>query len=492
MRSQKSKVAFIFLLAIFRFETGIAQISPGELSKWHEELEGISNCARCHDVKEGLSGDRCLDCHGEIKVQLDNKKGLHWRIREGEKGKGCGFCHSEHNGREFELIYWDEGIENFEHDQTGFALEGRHSAKKCRDCHRPDYILKTIRDQNPDLDTERTFLGLERRCTACHQDIHLAQFKRGCIECHGMESWRPALLFTHDRASYSLGGKHLSVPCGKCHKNALGGVSLEQTVAYIQYVGLRYDDCSDCHEYRHRTELGGRCDGCHTSDGWQSIDMKGFNHGKTRFVLRGRHTTITCESCHRDNRGAPMQFERCDNCHRDIHLPGFRSERYAGSCETCHGEDSFIPSTFGLGEHDQSYYPLTGAHRAVPCTDCHRKESGSDLITFRLGSEDCTECHRDNHQGQFRQERGYTGCASCHNTSRWDSLDFDHQVTDFPLDGRHINVRCEACHPMALTTGGEEYVRYTSLDRRCRDCHGDTYAGPAEEDSRIIGGSNHE
>lgn len=482
-----------FLVIIFRIDTSLAQISPGELSRPHAELEGISNCIRCHDSEERLPGDRCLDCHGEIKIQFHKKRGFHWRITKNKQERNCGFCHAEHNGREYELVYWDEGIEAFDHDQTGFALDGKHLERKCRDCHQRDLIVKELKNLNPDLNLDRTFLGLVHECASCHRDVHRAQFDHGCQECHGVESWHPALLFVHDRSSYTLTGKHLSTPCEKCHSTISGEVSSEQGDDYVRYVGLKYEDCSSCHEYRHKSKLRIRCDECHTTESWKSVDNRSFDHAKTRFVLRGRHSKLSCKSCHRtDNRRTTLEFEHCTSCHRDVHLDGFRSEKYTGRCEQCHGEDSFIPSTFGLEAHDQGPYPLTGAHRAVPCTFCHKREPGSEQITFRMNTEKCSSCHRDQHHGQFRRESGSTGCESCHSTSRWDSLDFDHQKTAFPLDGRHVNVRCEACHPMVETSDGINYVQYTSLDRSCQSCH----AGKSDEffdgENQSTGGTGHE
>ncbi len=70
---------------------------------------------------------------------------------------------------------------------------------------------------NPGLNLDRTYLGLPLDCASCHPDAHRAQLSGACDRCHGIESWRPALLFSHDRSRYPLKGKHVRVPCGKCH-----------------------------------------------------------------------------------------------------------------------------------------------------------------------------------------------------------------------------------------------------------------------------------
>lgn len=473
--SDPAWLRFVIILLPVHFlvhvQEGYAQISPGELSAAHADLEGISNCDRCHEGKGKLSDESCLDCHGEIRIQLDEKHGYHWLMTGGPGRKACGQCHAEHNGRKYDLIYWEGGIERFEHERAGYTLQGKHRDRKCRDCHRMDRIARNLKALNSEINLDRTYLGLDRSCTGCHEDIHRAQFDRKCDNCHGVESWRPTLGFAHEQSRYPLTGRHTSVSCERCHYEMSGGESGEGVVRYIRYRGLPFDECSDCHSYRHRSDLGRPCSSCHATDGWKSFDRTSFDHGKTRFPLRGRHAGVRCDSCHRgETREAGLRFERCVDCHRDIHLSGFRSERFAGECESCHGEDRFIPSTYGPEEHDRSVFPLEGAHRAIPCTACHKRGAGSDQILFRIESKECESCHRDPHRGQFSKKQ-YPGCPSCHGPDRWDHLHFDHQVTAFPLDGRHVKVRCDACHKVAWTVDRERFVRYTPLDRSCRSCH---------------------
>ena len=49
---------------------------------------------------------------------------------------------------------------------------------------------------------------------------------------------------------------------------------------------------------------------------------------------------------------------------------------------------------------------------------------------------------------------------------------FDHARTHFPLEGRHANVACAACH-----TGGD-FAKYRDADlSRCTTCHRDYHEG---------------
>ncbi len=70
------KVLF-FSLVFFKTKT-LSQISPGELAKSHSEFEGINNCTKCHTLGKEISGDKCLECHKEIKKRIDEKHGFHF------------------------------------------------------------------------------------------------------------------------------------------------------------------------------------------------------------------------------------------------------------------------------------------------------------------------------------------------------------------------------------------------------------------------------
>ena len=96
----------IMLLLTFFSGRLAAQLSPGELSNAHKDLEGISNCTKCHDLGSKVSNTKCLECHKEIKSRIDRNEGFHvsWEV----KGKDCATCHSDHHGRKFDMIRFDE------------------------------------------------------------------------------------------------------------------------------------------------------------------------------------------------------------------------------------------------------------------------------------------------------------------------------------------------------------------------------------------------
>ncbi|MCK5677809.1 MAG: hypothetical protein KAH72_04975, partial [Flavobacteriaceae bacterium] len=198
----------IFLL-IVSFNS-YSQISPGDLSQAHAELEGMSNCTLCHDLGEKVSNEKCLDCHDEIQSLLDQNSGYHANSKVVKKD--CFECHNDHHGRKFDMIRFDE--DNFDHDLTGYELEGNHEVIDCRKCHEPDNI------QSREIKKRKnTFLGLEEKCLSCHDDYHQETLSSNdCVSCHDMEAFKPASKFDHDETDYKLIGEHKSVDCKECHE----------------------------------------------------------------------------------------------------------------------------------------------------------------------------------------------------------------------------------------------------------------------------------
>ena len=53
------------------------QFSPGELSKYHEDLEGTLNCIKCHELRKKELSDGCIICHSPLKNRIDAGTGFH-------------------------------------------------------------------------------------------------------------------------------------------------------------------------------------------------------------------------------------------------------------------------------------------------------------------------------------------------------------------------------------------------------------------------------
>lgn len=458
-----------------------AQLSPGPLSQPHAHLEGSAQCLECHSAGRGVDPEACLSCHRALRERVAAGEGLHARPEYGD----CKTCHIDHHGRDFELVWWgEEGRDAFDHSLTGWPLDGAHASVDCRRCHEPGKIrsAEALRAQGKDL--ERTFLGLGgEACVECHADPHGGTVGELCESCHTVEAWRPAGGFDHATTRFPLTGGHREVGCAECHREAAREESPSFAVA-----GLA---CRDCHRDPHDGRFGGACADCHSTAGWRSVELDGFDHERTRYPLRGRHRTVACEQCHRP--GVPrrgLAFGACSDCHRDPHDGQFRNRPDGGRCDSCHDLEGFVPSGFGMTQHQESSFPLTGAHQAVPCLACHqealaRLPAPGPGGRFRFADTDCITCHGDPHRGEADRFVVAEGCTTCHDVDAWSRIAFDHGRTDFPLAGRHEGLECRSCHPTVDVGGPQERIRMRDLATECAACHADPHGGQfAEPDGR--------
>ena len=134
MRYRKGIILAGLIMMILSVNRLSAQISPGDLSNPHSKLEGISNCTQCHVLGNKQTNEKCLACHTEINERISSRKGYHSSSEV--KGKQCFTCHSEHNGKNFELIRID--IEKFDHNLLVIHYL----------CHMPKKSVKIVILQN--------------------------------------------------------------------------------------------------------------------------------------------------------------------------------------------------------------------------------------------------------------------------------------------------------------------------------------------------------
>jgi hypothetical protein len=504
--------------------------SPGELARGHKALEGIANCTKCHVAGQQLSGERCLECHGELKERMARGRGFHGRLPAAERN-ACQTCHHEHQGRDFALVDWGKGgSKAFDHARTGFELRGKHRRAECSRCHDRGLIrdpaVKELLGKQPE---RVTYLGAPTACAACHFDEHRGQLSADCQRCHSEDAWKPARGFRHARSAYPLVGKHARVECRKCHKSepeasprvaAAAQTPPVNPAAFVRYKGMPFQACTDCHKDPHQGRFGEACASCHTPADWKKLTGAGAKrafHEKARYPLRGAHAEVRCEACHGPFPGVKarfkgLQFESCTDCHEDSHVgqiaslappPPAASRRAApakGSptqtCDACHRVEGWIPALFEVEDHGRLAYKLEGAHRAVACALCHPKDPrvGSRLpaavrrkletrkrpvqVSLALldvpKATDCRTCHRDPHAGQFQQQGKNEGCTRCHGLDSFRRPRFDHaRDSRFPLLGKHAQAACGSCH----RPDGAGVVRYRPLALACAACHSDPHAG---------------
>src|SRR5215471_10705852 len=113
---------------------------PGDLTGAHKDLDNQDHCNDCHvNGTKDVDRNKCLNCHdhNNLRDRMKSGKGFHASGLVGDKQ--CEKCHLEHKGRGFDLMGWKSvpgGQDNFNHDLTGWKLNGKHATTKCADCHK--------------------------------------------------------------------------------------------------------------------------------------------------------------------------------------------------------------------------------------------------------------------------------------------------------------------------------------------------------------------
>ncbi len=467
------------LLVMFGTVTGYSQISPGPLTRAHAMLSGPSHCTECHSVGRGKPEFKCLDCHRDIRERLQEKRGLHPSLVGADlTSNGCVRCHSDHNGRNFEMIHWDTPLSRFDHHRTGYTLEGRHARLACRDCHQAARIAQAARETISVKDFDRTYLGLSTKCLGCHADEHQGQLPTECANCHDSLSWKSASAqFDHNRARFRLAGGHERVACEKCHTR------VDAPKPYVRYRGIPFEDCTPCHKDPHKGAFSAGCRSCHSSPAnWKPLQVTGvFDHSKTKYPLEGKHLGVPCQSCHRQSADftAPVAFARCSDCHKqDPHRGQFAGGPAGGDCAECHRVAGFKPSTFDVARHAGTHFPLKGRHAGVPCEKCHVEKTGT--VVYAVTETACAACHSDVHGGQFKGPPHRNRCDDCHTEEHFKPSTFtlsEHSTTRFPLAGAHMAVVCVDCHREPTGDGGAQPARFVFDNRACSACHEDPHGG---------------
>ena len=465
------------------------QVSPGALSRAHSSLDSPLKCASCHSFGEGAPKLRCEGCHREIRELVARKKGYHGRVVNSSKGDlDCARCHTEHYGQNFSIVRWPTSKDEFDHRTTGYALEGRHAALRCDQCHNARHIPDEQRKPIAVKDLSHTFMGLTTACVPCHEDRHAGQLSADCRKCHDFAKWKPAASFDHTAAKYPLTGKHQDVQCAKCHR------PLEGNAKVIQYTKLQFAECSGCHQDPHRGAFVARCESCHNTGAWRAGDItSAFDHGKTKFPLGGKHAGLACQKCHKTtNFKTEIAHEKCMDCHQDQHKGQFASRADHGECGTCHTDKGWRPSTYTETSHKDTKFPLTAKHQGVACAKCHAP-AGLDT-KYHPAYQACLDCHRDPHGGQFSGAAFRNRCEDCHTAEGFHPSTFSisrHQSAPFALKGAHAAVACLDCHPTeGHPEGADRKFRFATL--ACAGCHQDPHRGefPKAQVARLAKGTD--
>ncbi len=461
-------------------------------------------CVTCHNGDYNNTPNTCVGCHlADYNATTDPNHALEQFPTE------CTLCHTQ--------IAWSPAT--FDHDNTNFPLTGAHLTVDCASCHAAGYTGTPTDcaschtgDYNQSTNPSHVALGLSTDCATCHTTdpgwspagfpvhndyyvlegahaliadqcvtchngdynntpntcvgCHLAdynattdpnhaleQFPTECTLCHTQTAWSPAT-FDHDNTNFPLTGAHLTVDCASCHAAGYTGTPT---------------DCASCHtgDYNQSTNpshvalgLSTDCATCHTTDpGWSPA---GFPVHNDYYVLEGAHALIAdqCVTCHNgDYNNTP---NTCVGCHlADYNAttdPNHALEQFPTECTLCHTQTAWSPATF---DHDNTNFPLTGAHLTVDCASCH-------AAGYTGTPTDCASCHT----GDYNQSTNpshvalglSTDCATCHTTDPgWSPAGFPVHNDYYVLEGAHALIadQCVTCH------NGD----YNNTPNTCVGCH---------------------
>ncbi|HEY5935257.1 MAG TPA: cytochrome c3 family protein [Kofleriaceae bacterium] len=499
-------LGLVMLVAVPHARADFFSSSPGQLHTSHAELDKPDRCNDCHvDGTSVVSNQKCLDCHdhNDLRGRINAGKGFH--ASGLVKGKNCQGCHKDHKGRGFsEFLGWANirgGEKGFDHDLTGWPLNGKHKNTDCGECHKARNKAGV-----------KLYMGTDRLCgsAGCHNDDQPHKFQRkdmlACERCHTESVWKPpkqVQRFDHnDRkdAGMPILGSHKDVACTKCHTKAVFNLPFQDP-----------DSCGNtgCHQSVHDKHLFNlkKCEECH-SPTFKSLKQQKFDHSQnTRFDLGQAHSKIKCYDCHTKSLGENKPNGACAQCHAKDNKHKDRFAAFGSptpACQTCHpsGGPKWTPNRFNHGA--KTKFKLEFKHQEASCRQCHRGKSPSDFERFDFDPQkQCMSCHQhakvhsdpQHPNGIYKNNQ----CLTCHlhagdptirKGKANEIVDRAHNAVSgtFPLVKEHKPVACADCHtgrdkrgktsfsglkPNCDAAGQchEDSLHKGSLGNKCLACH---------------------
>ena len=238
-----------------------------------------------------------------------------------EKPTRCGLCHTADS--------WKGA--RFNHQKTGFKLQGAHAQVSCRDCHAQGF------EEAP-----------PRTCKGCHRDPHTGALGQRCVACHEETSWRTSFSAdAHQRTNFPLSGRHAAIPCQECHFDQRDRAFSRATVTCVTCHQKDYDRAALTSLDHAAMGFSTDCKACHSPARWRLARFAG--HDRCFSLSGGHHASIRCLDCHTSLRGVggagacSTNTAACTNCHthscartdgRHAGVPGYQCKDR--KCYECH------------------------------------------------------------------------------------------------------------------------------------------------------------
>ena len=259
------------------------------------------DCIKCHASGYISTPSTCVSCHQANFNATTNPNHLTAKF-----STDCQTCHN--------VTAWQPST--FNHNTaTTFPLTGSHIGVACVTCHTNGYS------------------AIPTTCVSCHLPNYnattnpnhvTAKFSTACETCHTVTAWTPST-FNHNTATtFPLTGGHIGVACISCHKNGYSPIPTT---------------CVSCHltDYNTTTnpahaaaKFSTDCLTCHNVTAWSPAPL--FNHTSFFPISSGRHSGISCVTCHTTPTNYAVFTCITASCHGSAHN---RNQGSAG-CYSCH------------------------------------------------------------------------------------------------------------------------------------------------------------
>ena len=350
------------------------------------------NCVVCHNGNYVSTPNTCKGCHMEDYNQTTNPSHV-----SAQFPTDCEACHNQ-----------DAWIPStMDHDGQYFPVySGKHEGTwtNCVECHTnpSNYGLFSCIDCHEHNKTETD---------AQHTGVGGYEYNSiACYACHPTGEKQGS--FNHSNSGFPLTGAHITTSCLDCHTSGFSGTPTE---------------CAACHinNYNQTTNPGHvslsiptTCATCHTTNpGWKPAAFPDHNN---YYALTGAHASIAsnCLVCHNGNYTSTPNT--CEGCHMDDYNqttnPPHASAQFPTDCQSCHNQNTWVPSTFN---HDGQYFPIYSGKHAGQwnlCSDCHINPANYGIFS-------CIDCHEHNKTDMDEKHQGVSGyaynsiaCYTCHPT----------------------------------------------------------------------------
>lgn len=396
-----------------------------------------NQCALCHNGDYNNTPNTCAGCHLDNYNATTNPS--HTALGYSTE---CASCHNE--------TAWQPAT--FDHNLTNFPLTGSHTTVNCIECHANGYS------------------GTPTACNACHQtdynesvnpDHQSLNLSTDCISCHTTSpDWNPASFAVHNDY-YVLAGAHAAIAnqCATCHNGNYNNTP-------STCVGCHQADYNQTNNPSHQAlGFSTNCASCHTESAWSPASYN--EHDNEYFpIYTGAHAGQwdACSECHTNANNYAIYT--CVGCHTNPQT----NQQHAGvngyvfensACLACHPTGAAA----GAFNHDDSAFPLTGAHVTVSCVECHASGyTGTPTNCDACHLPDFNQASNPNHVSLGLS----TNCITCHTTAPdWNPALFPNHNSFYPLVGAHASIanQCATCHN----------GNYNTTPNTCFGCHQTEY-----------------